>query len=123
MKIETQVNINDCGLVVAQAIHNHFYEKKIHISVLREMVPLREDGLSITNLKELLKKININSNAFKANFSSIKDSKINDFFITIIQHQLSLHYVIILKITKTSIIYLDPIFGKVKKTHNEFDNI
>ncbi len=122
MKVKKQREIKDCGLMVLQAIHKHYYSKLIEINDMKLNANFGANGININNLIILGKKYGIAIEAFEVNLSHIKESMLNEFMICIIKSQGMNHYVII-KHRGKSVTIWDSINGKYTLSIIEFEKI
>ena len=119
MQMKKQLDINDCGLVVLQALHKHIHGQWININELKSRAFISDKGISISNLTALAKKYGVKLEALEGNIQDLYSSNTNDFLVTLIKSEDSYHYVVI-KIKDKYVQILDPVKGKYKITKKEF---
>lgn len=121
MQYREQVEKLDCGIFVVQTMHKFFYDKWISLQALKNNVKYSSAGINIFELINLMNSVGINSEVLEGDPESFKKIKLNNPIIAIIKNDDFLHYVIVSKLTsKNNIIYIDPIYGKVKKSLDDF---
>lgn len=121
MQYRDQVEKLDCGIFVVQTMHKFFYDKWISLQALKNNVKYSSIGINIFELTNLMKSIGIDSEVLEGDSESFKKIKLDKPIIAIIKNNDFLHYVIVSKFTnKNNVIYIDPIYGKVKKSLDDF---
>ncbi|PAF55284.1 Mbov_0121 family peptidase domain-containing ABC transporter [Mycoplasmopsis agassizii] len=123
MEIVLQEDVKDCGLAVLDSFHNFFYDIHLDINLLKKQVNYGKQGISISELKNVASKYGLALESYKSNFQSLYKINSKEKYIALVQKQGIQHYVIIEKITKTKIHYLDPFDGKNIVSAVEFENI
>lgn len=121
MQYREQVEKLDCGIFVVQTMHKFFYDKWISLQALKSNVKYSSTGINIFELTNLMNSVGIDSKVLEGDSESFKKIKLDNPIIAIIKNNDFLHYVIVFKLTnKNNIIYIDPMYGKVKKSLDDF---
>ncbi|CAC13549.1 ABC TRANSPORTER ATP-BINDING AND PERMEASE PROTEIN (MDR HOMOLOG) [Mycoplasmopsis pulmonis] len=123
MQITLQQDLRDCGLSVLQSFHYEFFGKKIDINVLKKQVNFGNNGINISELKELGLKWGLALTSMSGDFESFMKIKIKTPIISIILINGAKHYVIVTKIKKDKVYFLDPIFGSKVLSSWEFKDL
>ena len=126
--VKQQMNAHDCSVCVMWCVLK-YYGIKIHYKKLYAFVapPTQNDeGLSGEEIVEFLNKFKIKTVSEKSNISSLKAYTDNGHPVIVsIQHRKEYnkewrytrkygHYVVVLQVTKTSVRYMDPNYGKIQ---------
>ena len=119
MRVRKQNDIKDCGPLVVQALHKHFYSTEPKLNELKMKVSYGEKGINVKNLIYLLKEYGIDSEAYEADVEQLMQNMQNEYFIAIINSENMSHYIIVKIIGKTFHIY-DSVKGNYKMTKEEF---
>lgn len=118
-----QHDITDCGPACIATIAKQ-YGLKLSISKIREIAGTDSEGTSVYGVVEVAKSLGFDTKAVKV---SDNEEIFEDLKTPLIAHvvidNILLHYVVIHKITKESILIADPAKGIVKYTPKEFFDI
>ncbi|RLK63952.1 ATP-binding cassette domain-containing protein [Atopobacter sp. AH10] len=121
MKVILQNNDEDCLLACYTMLLNDLgYKVPLYEVYQRDSLPA--DGLSVSYLRTLNKKFNVDIKAYKANFDEIMSllrAKGNNRMIA---HWNNDHFVVLEKINQNYIKIVDPAIGKIKFSKTEFLN-
>lgn len=118
-----QHDITDCGPACIATIARK-YGLKISISKLREIAGTDSEGTSVYGLVEVAKSLGFSAKAVKvSNNEEIFEDLKTPLIAHVVIDNVLLHYVVIHKITKESILIADPAKGIVKYTPEEFFKI
>ncbi|NFI93587.1 peptidase domain-containing ABC transporter [Clostridium botulinum] len=118
-----QHDITDCGPACISTIARK-YGLKISISKIREIAGTDSEGTSVYGIVEAAKKLGFSAKAVKvSNNEEIFEDLKTPLIAHVLIDNILLHYVVIHKITKESILIADPAKGIVKYTPEEFFKI
>ncbi|KFX54717.1 peptidase domain-containing ABC transporter [Clostridium botulinum] len=118
-----QHDITDCGPACISTIARK-YGLKISISKIREITGTDSEGTSVYGIVEAAKKLGFSAKAVKvSNNEEIFEDLKTPLIAHVLIDNILLHYVVIHKITKESILIADPAKGIVKYTPEEFFKI
>ena len=118
-----QYDITDCGPACISTIARK-YGLKISISKIREIAGTDSEGTSVYGIVEAAKKLGFSAKAVKvSNNEEIFEDLKTPLIAHVLIDNILLHYVVIHKITKESILIADPAKGIVKYTPEEFFKI
>lgn len=113
-----QIQQTECGLCVIAMILN-YYNAHYSLYDIRQLVQIGRDGMSAVNLLEILRKFEMESNAYHC--SDIKTlEKVTVLFIIMTENK---HYSIVEKVTKKAVYVVDPEIGHIKYLYSEFAEI
>ena len=118
MEIRKQQESKDCGLMIIDALHKHFYKKFLNLNELRQKSRITDNGLSIASLVELGQSYGIKLDAFKANRKELQNN-FKKYGVTIITTDFGNHY-IIFRALKNKIKIWDPARGEYTLTYDKF---
>ncbi|MGL6125403.1 MAG: Mbov_0121 family peptidase domain-containing ABC transporter [Metamycoplasmataceae bacterium] len=121
--MKLQKDALDCGLVVIQTLHKHYYDSWVPIIEMKEKVSYGLGGLNILELSNLGNHYGLLLETFEGDFDSLKNLIITEPIITLINQDGVNHYVIISKIKNNKIYYYDPVFGKRNLEFESFSKI
>ena len=122
MKIVEQINTNECGVCVITSLFNHFNKKKINKTQILDDSEITNSGMSIIQFENLASKYGIDCDSYEMNSDEFKATKIDDFFVTIINKNNLQHYIIARKNKKEVEIY-DSSSGVYSLSTKEFIKI
>lgn len=122
IKITEQINETECGICVIKTLINHFHKKQINKSELLERVVLDNTGLSLYDFEVLCHEYGINIDTYNSNWDEFINYKNDNHFVTIINKDNLLHYVIVKK-TKKKIIIYDSCDGIKEMEYKDFREI
>ncbi|ERK46814.1 peptidase domain-containing ABC transporter [Faecalitalea cylindroides] len=119
LKYIKQINEYDCGYVSVAMILN-YYRQKVEYTDLIDYSQYSSKELSVNGILSLF-----NQNNFEAKAVRINPNSVSDEFslpaIALIKNENNMnHYVVVFKKNKTTIWYMDPAKGKIKKTIDDF---
>ncbi|MDS0527232.1 peptidase domain-containing ABC transporter [Clostridium sp. SHJSY1] len=118
-----QHDITDCGPACVCTIARK-YGLKISISKLREIAGTDTEGTSVYGIVEAAKCLGFSAKAVKvSNNEEIFEDLKTPLIAHVVIDNILLHYVVIYKITKESILIADPGKGIIKYTPKEFFHI
>lgn len=114
-----QHDITDCGAACLASIAA-FYKLKMPIARIRQMASTDQRGTNIMGLIEAAEKLGFTAKGVKGPFESLfKIPK--PAILHIVVKEVLHHYVVLYRITKRSILLMDPADGKIhKKRHIDF---
>ncbi len=121
MKIVEQLNTNECGVCVITSLFNHFNKKRITKTQILDDSEITSNGMSIIQFENLASKYGIDCDSYEMNQEEFIKTKIDDFFVTIINKNDLNHFVIAKKNKKEIEIY-DSSKGIYILSINEFIN-
>ena len=119
MEIKKQLDVNDCGIAIIQAIYHDLYDKWIDNSTLKTKAKMNKKGINIENLIQLGKEFAIEMEAFKGKGENLFERKKQEKFVTLIQNKNENHFVIF-QIQKKKVKLWDPVDGEKKVSEEEF---
>lgn len=122
MRIRKQEDIRDCGLLVIQAIHNHYYSTWIKLNELKININFGEKGINIKNLITLAEKYGIEMEAYEVQMDVIASSMKNKYIVGLVEESGMNHYVIF-KYKNNFITIWDSLKGQYKMSLYEFKKI
>ena len=105
MKIIEQLNSNECGVCVITSLFNHFNKKKISKTQILDDSEITNNGMNIIQFENLALKYGIECDSYEMNSDEFKETKIDDFFVSIINKNNLEHYIIARKNKKEVEIY------------------
>ncbi|AGF59246.1 ATP-binding cassette subfamily B protein [Clostridium saccharoperbutylacetonicum] len=118
-----QQDITDCGPACIGTIAMK-YGLKLSLSKLREISGTDSEGTSVYGIMEAAKSLGFSAKAVKVSSNEeIFDDLKTPLIAHVVVDSILLHYVVIHKITKESILIADPAKGIVKYTPKEFFDI
>ncbi len=123
MEMKLQKDALDCGAVVIQSLHKYYYDNWIPINKLKESANFGLAGLNILELSSLGNNYGLLLESFEGDFDSLKELKISEPIISLINQDGVFHYIIIIKIKHNKIHYYDPILGKIILSFKSFEKI
>lgn len=117
-----QKDITDCGAACIASIAT-YYRLRLPISRIRQIANTDKKGTNVLGLIEAGEKLGFQIKAAKGPFESLFKIPLPAIAHMVLVNQLQ-HYVVIFKVTKRHIIFMDPADGRVhKKPHDEFEKI
>ncbi|VEU78076.1 Mbov_0121 family peptidase domain-containing ABC transporter [Mycoplasmopsis columbinasalis] len=121
MKIKQQTDEKDCGLYVLQYFANFLHNLELDINYLKLNAQYGKDGISISCLKAIAKKNNINIESYSGDFASLRELKQQDLPLAIMVTNRGLnHYVVLEKIVGDKYYIQDSVYGG-KRVLNAID--
>ena len=111
----TQLEARDCGPACLQIISKH-YGKFFNLDELREICGVTKEGISVYDLCESAESIGLKALPVKTSFQKLKD----EVPLPCIAHWRESHFVVIYKVTNSTVYISDPAIGLVKYTRSEF---
>ena len=123
MEMKLQKDALDCGAVVIQTLHKYYYDNWIPMNKLKENANFGLGGLNILELTSLGSNYGLLLESFEGDFDSLKELKISEPIISLINQGGTYHYIIITKIKNNKIYYYDPVLGKVVSNFKTFKKI
>lgn len=115
--IYRQLDQMDCGPTCLKII-TEYYGKHFNLNFLRKISYQQKGGVSFEGLSKALEKIGIDSVGIKANFQEL----INDIPLPAIAHWDNSHFLVVYKTDKRNVFVSDPAIGRMKYSHNEFQD-
>ncbi|UUD36835.1 ABC-type multidrug/protein/lipid transport system ATPase component [Mycoplasmopsis californica] len=122
MEIKKQNDLQDCGLVVLQALYKKLFHHWLNLNELKIQVEYGKNGINLYSLTNLAKKYGISLKSMEGDFESFAELEIRKPIITIIRAKSDFHYVIVYKKDKNYFYIADPLKGKYKIKQGEFKN-
>ncbi|WP_035397768.1 peptidase domain-containing ABC transporter [Exiguobacterium sp. OS-77] len=114
-----QFDKSDCAAACLATVCK-FYRKEITINVLRDILGTDMKGTNLTGLENGAKQLGFEAKTIRVN----KDEFVTPFTVPAIAHVVTKegisHFVVIHKISNSTVTYLDPAKGKVKESVEEF---
>ncbi len=109
MRIEKQNEINECGLLVIQALHKFYFAKKLSLNYLNSLTSLSAVGLSLSQMVELGGTCGIKLTFYEMEKDEFSEYKILNPIIALVKEPITnlQHFVIIYKKTTKYIYYCD----------------
>ncbi|WP_033160924.1 Mbov_0121 family peptidase domain-containing ABC transporter [[Mycoplasma] collis] len=123
MKIKKQNDVKDCGLVVFQSLFYHYNKKWIPISELKKTAFFDNDGIVIKNLQHLAIKWGIELEAYNIDFETLKNEKLEQPVILLINEKDVNHYIILKSKDKNFFYIADPLIGNRKIKIDDFEKM
>lgn len=109
-----QQSSSDCGATCIAMI-SRYWQKKISINYLRELIGTGRTGASLKNLATAAENIGYHARPVRASLSRIIDHK-NPW----IAHWQGEHYVVVYRVKKNKFLIADPALGKFELSRQEF---
>lgn len=122
MKIKKQLDAKDCGPLVLQAIHHHYYKKWIKINEIKLKVDFGTKGVNIKNFIRLSNKYGVEMEAYEATLDAIVQSMPDKYMVALIDSEGMNHYVIF-KYKDRKFYISDSIKGKYILSQFEFSKL
>ena len=110
-----QLDQMDCGPTCLKMI-TEFFGKNYHLDYLRQISFLQKSGASLEGLSKALEGLGVESIGVKVDLAEL----INDVPLPAIAHWNSNHFVVVYKVGRKHIFVSDPAVGRLKYTHEEF---
>ena len=115
IKYIEQMEHSECALACIAMICN-YYNYKINLSTLRDEYGVPVGGYNILQIRQILNSYNIDSKGIKVN----DITSINKNMFPLIGYWNDNHYVIIEKVKKNKVLVINPAFGEIWFTLEEF---
>ncbi|BAW18415.1 ABC transporter ATP-binding protein/permease [Mycoplasmopsis bovigenitalium] len=116
MKITKQYDTKDCGLHVLQYLIQKINNEYIEIENLKLMAQYGEQGISLANLTHIGDKFGVKLDSYEVEFEKIITFKNDELpFVVLVDNKGSAHYLVVEKITNSSIYVQDSSTGKKTK--------
>lgn len=117
-----QRDITDCGAACLASIAAN-YRLKLPVSRIRQYAGTDKRGTNVLGLIEAAEKLGFQAKGAKGPFESLFKIPLPAIAHVIIKNQLH-HYVVVYKVTKKHIVYMDPADGRIhKQGHDAFKEI
>ncbi|WP_338841608.1 peptidase domain-containing ABC transporter [Flavobacterium ginsenosidimutans] len=117
-----QHDIKDCGAACLASIGNHF-KVNLPIARIRQYANTDKRGTNVLGIIEAAEKMGFTAKGVKGGFDSLDKIPLPAIAHIITKEQLH-HYVVIYKVEKSTIMAMDPGFGKMETyTFDEFQKI
>ncbi|MCB4848646.1 peptidase domain-containing ABC transporter [Bacillus tropicus] len=110
-----QMEHSECGLACLAMVLK-FYGRHVSLAELREKYGVPKGGTSLYQLMVIGKNYDLEVKGFKADKQALRQLS-----LPAIIHWENKHYVVLEKVSRHSIIIVDPAYGRLKITHKEFD--
>ncbi|HDR7624976.1 ABC-type bacteriocin/lantibiotic exporter with double-glycine peptidase domain [Bacillus sp. RC242] len=110
-----QMEHSECGLACIAMVLK-FYGRHVSLATLREKYGVPKGGTSLYQLMIIGKNYDLEVKGFKADKQALQQLS-----LPAIIHWENKHYVVLEKISRNSIIIVDPAYGRLKIPHKEFD--
>lgn len=116
-----QSSSNGCGLACIRMICA-YYEKEVTENEILSKVQLKEQGISIADIISFLSSVGIGALAIYLTEKLLScDFSVPSIICTKLKNQEAYHFLVIYKIEKSSITYVDPGSGLKKTTIEDFN--
>lgn len=112
-----QLTQYECGISCLKMILS-YYKKEVSMNEIRKYYDSNMNGISLLNLKEVAIKMGLNASVKKINTSTV--FKLGNIEPIILSWQ-GKHYVILEKVMKSYCCIIDPNFGRVKISYEDFE--
>jgi ATP-binding cassette subfamily B protein len=119
VKLVQQVYSNDCGIACLKMVSD-FYGADIPLSFIRVLADPDQEGMSMYELLELAKEINLDGFPAEMTFDDFKNHY-SDIPMPCILHWESNHFVVLSSIDSKGFSILDPALGKMRLSAKEFE--
>lgn len=117
-----QRDITDCGAACLASIAAN-YRLKLPVSRIRQYAGTDKRGTNVLGLIEAAEKLGFQAKGAKGPFESLFKIPLPAIAHVILKNQLH-HYVVVYKVTKKHIVYMDPADGRIyKQGHDAFKEI
>ncbi|MGD2033543.1 MAG: peptidase domain-containing ABC transporter [Bacteroidales bacterium] len=114
-----QHDITDCGAACLASVSAH-YDLKLPVARIRQLASTDKRGTNVLGLIEAAEKLGFSAKGVKGSFESLNKIPKPAILHVIVKEVLH-HFVVFYGITKTHVILMDPIDGKIhKKMHGDF---
>lgn len=120
--LKQQVQELDCGLCVIQLMYKYYYGDWVSISTIKSKTTFNSKGINLKQLIDLGQEFGLKIKSFKGDYDYFKKIELKKPIISVIKNENVFHYIVIEKITKSYVVFIDPILGKIKETLNEFES-
>lgn len=94
LKINFQMNNNDCGVCVLVSLINYFHKTNISYEQLLQESDLSKNGLTIYDLEIIANQHGINLESYNISFEEFEKYENKKYFILVLNKDEGLHYVI-----------------------------
>lgn len=117
-----QRDITDCGAACLASIAAH-HKLKLPVSRIRQYAGTDRRGTNVLGLIVAAEKLGFQAKGAKGPFESLFKIPLPAIAHVVLKNQLH-HYVVIYRVAKKHIVFMDPADGRIhKKTHEEFKEI
>lgn len=120
LKIVRQLNQLDCGVAAFAMIYNYLNRSRYSIGSFYQYFQLTEFGISLLDIEEIAKKLQLNAKTYSASFEEFWDKKLKKPLIILIKKNKINHFVVYKRKNKTHITILDPSVGEMKVSKTSF---
>ncbi len=110
-----QLDQMDCGPTCLKII-TEYYGRHYNLDFLREISSQQKGGVSFQGLSQAMERIGLDSVGIKVNLKEL----IEDIPLPAIAHWEHNHFLVVYKTDRRNVFVSDPAIGKVKYSHNEF---
>ena len=121
MRVRKQSDQKECGPLVVQAMHEHFFDKKINLNNIKANAEMGSNGINIINMIKLLNYYGIEADAYNAPAELIKRNEVG-YAIALVSSNGMSHYVI-LKAMRRGFKIFDSIKGTYFLSMEKFNEI
>ncbi|MEE3928538.1 cysteine peptidase family C39 domain-containing protein [Mycoplasmopsis ciconiae] len=119
-----QIDIKDCMLVNLAIFIKKVHKVKIDIFELKAKVQYNDEGISISQIKQLSHFYKLQINTYKLDFKDLFVIDKDQFpFVALIEDKQILHSIIIKKIVKNKIYIFDPLLGNCVYDSDKFKSV
>lgn len=109
-----QHDIKDCGATCLASIGNH-YKVNIPIAKIRQYAQTDNRGTNVLGIIQGAEKMGFTAKGVRGGIEALANIPLPAVAHVIIGEQQLQHYVVIYKVTKTTITIMDPAYGKLEK--------
>lgn len=118
-----QHDIKDCGAACLASIGNH-YKVNIPIAKIRQYAQTDNRGTNVLGIIQGAEKMGFTAKGVRGGIEALANIPLPAMAHVIIGEQQLQHYVVIYKVTKTTITIMDPAYGKLEKfSYDDFQKI
>lgn len=118
-----QHDIKDCGATCLASIGNH-YKVNIPIAKIRQYAQTDNRGTNVLGIIQGAEKMGFTAKGVRGGIEALANIPLPAIAHVIIGEQQLQHYVVIYKVTKTTITIMDPAYGKLEKfSYDDFQKI
>ena len=112
-----QHDITDCGAACLASVARH-YRLDVPVSRIRQFAGTDKDGTNVAGMIEAAKKLGLDARGVKGPFESLAKIPLPAIAHVVVRNVLH-HYVVIYKVGKKKIMFMDPADGEMHSTLND----
>jgi ATP-binding cassette subfamily B protein len=116
-KIVKQHDITDCGAACLASIAAH-YDLKLPIARIRQMAGTDKRGTNLLGLIQAAEKLGFSAKGVRTEMDQLEQVPLPAIAHVIVNERLH-HFVVVYKVTKKQVVYMDPGPGKMKRASKE----